>query len=281
MGCVGRGVMLRFFSIFVSGLAVFVSILATAPAVAQDFCEAPQTPRDITLTDGANRTTFPTAPSANTMNLCNMHFHANAEHKGPGFLFAAGTGDTRGGFVCNNANSLTDAEREPTRHAVCGDHTYGTAGIKPGDTIEVHWVYTSCPVHTVPGKGLNLCSSATCTKPTLRVESQVFLVVNNPNALNLARFDLAAWRSNGHVQPKSLPHNTGTPVSFRGSTTGPTYANKCSDYRVTWNVRPKCARLDINSLANWCRSNKYAEHHGHGVRPLITSVYSLDRIGSD
>jgi hypothetical protein len=264
-----------------AAVAVLIGTLSTMfttqSAQAQDRCEFPQTPRDITSSDGAASGSFDWAPSASQLNLCNLHFHVNAEHKGPGFMFAAKSGDAHGGFVCNTGDILTDAERRPV-HDVCG---HGSHGVKPGDTIEVHWVYTSCPVDTVPGKGLKLCSSATCRNPTLRVESQVFLVVNNRDAQNFNRFDLAGWRKGGHVQPKNLPSGTGTPVTFLGSTTGPDWNDKCSPAKVTWNVRPKCARLDINSLKHWCDSNAYAEHHGHGVRSLVTNVYSLSRIGRE
>ena len=46
-------------------------------------------------------------------------------------------------------------------------------GVKPGDTIEVHWVYSSCDVS--PGKTLGACLSDACVNPQLRVETQVFL----------------------------------------------------------------------------------------------------------
>ena len=51
-----------------------------------------------------------------------------------------------------------------------------------GDTIEVHWVHSSCDV--APGSGLGSCMNDSCKNPQLRVESQVFLVVNDPEALD-------------------------------------------------------------------------------------------------
>lgn len=260
--------------------AAFASVcllLPTVSAVAQERCEYPQTPRDITQSDGAAAGTFTLAPRASSLNLCNLHFHVNAEHRGPGYLLPAKVGDKRGGYICNTSDSLTEAERRPVND-VCG---HGSHGVRPGDTIEVHWVYTSCPVATTPGKGLALCSPPACSKPVLRVESQVFLVVNNPAAVDLNQFDLAGSRRSGRLQAKALPARSGMPVQFLGSTTGPAYADKCSPAQVTWSVRPKCARLDISSLKHWCESNKYDEHHGHGVRPLVTNVYSLGRIVGD
>ncbi|MDE0178438.1 MAG: cadmium carbonic anhydrase, partial [Gammaproteobacteria bacterium] len=42
----------------------------------------PQTPRDIGSATGLNTEAFPLAPPASEMNLCNIHTHTNAEHKG-------------------------------------------------------------------------------------------------------------------------------------------------------------------------------------------------------
>lgn len=42
----------------------------------------PQTPRDIANPTGANPDLFPLAASPRGMNLCNIHTHTNAEHKG-------------------------------------------------------------------------------------------------------------------------------------------------------------------------------------------------------
>ncbi len=63
-------------------------------------------------------------------------------------------------------------------------------GVKPGDTIEVHWVHTSCNI--TPGEGLGSCLSDACANPQLRVEAQVFLVVNDPEALSFLDFDYDA-----------------------------------------------------------------------------------------
>jgi PIN domain nuclease of toxin-antitoxin system len=45
----------------------------------------PQSPRDIEAVAGDNLLTFNTAPLSTQMNLCNIHFHKNAEHKGGEF----------------------------------------------------------------------------------------------------------------------------------------------------------------------------------------------------
>lgn len=248
--------------------AFFVATMALAPpAVAQALCSGfgPQTPRDISRAAGANQQSWPLAPPAAQMNLCNIHTHTNAEHKGPGFSLFAGATE-HGGYQCNDTNTLTPAELTDPANGHGAFH-----GVKPGDTIEVHWVYSSCDVS--PGEGLGACLSETCANPTLRVESQVFLVVNDPNALDFADFAYADNRVNGRPQPIALPGGTGTPVVFRGSTTGPKYTEAaCSPLQVTWSVRPNCARLDISSLNRWAENgNVFNETHSHGVRQLVTA----------
>lgn len=229
----------------------------------------PQTPRDISMTAGQNRITFPLAPPPEQMNLCNIHTHTNAEHKGPGFsVLSVERG--KGGYKCNASDQLT---AEELRDPFGGHGAYHN--VSPGDTIEVHWVYSSCQVE--PGEGLGACLSQACNNPTLRVESQVFLVVNDPQALDFALFDFGGTFTDGHPQPHSLPTGTGDPVVFRGSTTGPSYTQAiCSPFQVTWSVRPDCARLDISSLDRWARQgNIFGEDHSHGVREIVTALQEL------
>ena len=232
----------------------------------------PQTPRDIDSAAGANYRDFSLAPSYTKMNLCNIHMHVNAEHKGSDFPIYAGPGEDGigGGYQCLISQDLTPAElREPAVNH-CGN-------VKPGDTIEVHWVHSSCDVS--PGKGLGSCLSDACANPDLRVETQVFTLVNDPNALDFADFSYAGNVVAGLHQVRSLPSNTGEPVEFLGSTTGPSYTEKtCSPLQVSWSVRPKCAKLDINSLSRWCESNVFEEDHGHGVRQLVTDPRLLSPI---
>ena len=44
----------------------------------------PQSPRDIDQDYGTNLRNFAEAPNRSNLNLCNIHFHKNAEHKGGG-----------------------------------------------------------------------------------------------------------------------------------------------------------------------------------------------------
>lgn len=232
----------------------------------------PQTPRDISQTAGLNLDAFPMAPASTEMNLCNIHTHTNAEHKAPGFSVYAGDG-VDGGYQCNETADLTEAElTDPTN----GEGAF--KGAKPGDTIEVHWVHTSCDI--TPGEGLGSCLSDTCTDPLLRVEAQSFLVVNDPNALDFNDFGYDGNIVNGLHQPKAIPSDTGTPVVFRGSTTGPSYDQAtCSPLKVTWSVRPSCAKVDIGSLHAWAeKGNVFNETSSHGVRQLVTAPELLSPI---
>ncbi len=238
--------------------------------VEPDFMEDPeacttmgaQTPRDISFKGGLNTDNSPLAGDASGMNLCNIHFHAQAEHKGPGFSMYAGPAPD-GGYRCNGTNDLSAAER-------ASYDTEHVEGVEVGDTIEVHWVHTTCDV--TPGEGLGSCLSDTCESPRLRVETQVFLVVNDRNALDMTTMDYVAGDGTKVAlhQPGQIPTNTGTPVVFRGSTTGPSYTdNKCSPLNVTWSVRPQCAKIDIASLDAWAEDNVFNEDEAHGVRTLV------------
>jgi hypothetical protein len=72
----------------------------------------PQTPRDISNRSGLNDVMFGMAPASTQMNLCNIHTHTNAEHKGPGFEMFVNDSDY-GGYACNATADLTDAELAP------------------------------------------------------------------------------------------------------------------------------------------------------------------------
>ena len=243
-----------------------VAVETPEPALCLDM--GPQTPRDITSTLGLNTDDFPLAPPASEMNLCNIHTHTNAEHKGPDYsVFVS---DADGGYACNATADLTEAELAPA------DGAY--QGVKPGDTIEVHWVHTSCAA--TPGPGLGACVPEGCENPLLRVEAQVFLVVNDENALDFTEMGYAGNMVGDLHQAKMIPDNTGEPVLFRGSTTGPSYdQSTCSPAKVTWNVRPMCAKVDINSLHRWAEAgNAFEETKSHGVRQLVTAPELLSPI---
>lgn len=257
-------------------LSVF-SVSSFADDHAQDdasACEGfgPQTPRDIDSLQGENKRSFALAPDYQEMNLCNIHFHQNAEHKAKDFSIYAGEGEkgVGGGYQCADSKSLSKAELKTPKGDICN-------GLKPGDTIEVHWVHSSCDIN--PGKGLGSCLSANCANPDLRVETQVFTLVNDRSALNFNDYSYAGNVENGYHQAKSLDFDTGKPVEFTGSTTGPKYTGQaCSPLQVSWSVRPHCAKLDINSVGKWCESNVFEENSAHGVRKLVVNPKLLSEI---
>jgi len=95
----------------------------------------PQSPRDLDNHAGANTRLFSTAPPHTQMNLCNIHFHKNAEHRGGEFTTYAGNGDGKGygsGYRYNG--TLSAAQLAPTAGAICpSDH----GPLVPGDTVEL------------------------------------------------------------------------------------------------------------------------------------------------
>ncbi len=261
-------------------LLLFTGILAATalqPAFAQSetakICEGfgPQTPRDISMVDGRNMDDFPMAPDYTQLNLCNIHTHTNAEHKGPDFSIFVGD-DKHGGYACNETSSLTPEQlTDPTD----GQGAY--KGVKPGDTIEVHWVHSSCDVK--PGPTLGACLADGCTDPLLRVETQVFLVVNDAHALDFNDYAYSGGQVDGFHQAKAIPSDMGKPIQFRGSTTGPSFTQEtCSPLKVTWSVRPQCAKLNISTLHAWAENNPFEESHSHGVRQLVTAPELLSPI---
>lgn len=246
--------------------AMFLAAGLCSGAAAAEICEGfgPQTPRDIAEKAGKNPVVFTAAPQRDRLNLCNIHFHVQAEHKGPSFSVFAGPGE-HGGYRCAEPATLSPAElADPQQgQGAC-------RGVKPGDTIEVHWVHTSCSVQ--PGPGLGACLSGSCANPQLRVEAQVFLLVNDPKAANFADYDYEGLPTEGRHRAKALPGAADEAVLFLGSTTGPSYSEAvCSPLQVTWAVRPLCRKLDIGSLHAWCESNVFKEDYGHGVRQLVTT----------
>ena len=224
----------------------------------------PQSPRDIDVLKGENDREFGAAPAYTEMNLCNIHFHKNAEHKGGEFTKYAGNGDGNGyhsGYVYSG--KLSAAELKPFNQEV-GSTEHDK--LQSGDTIEVHYVHSSAQVK--PGPTLGACLSDSIGNPQLRVETQVYVLVNDTNALDFVK--LAEYGLKDDVyQAFNIPTNTGTPIQYAGSTTGPSYNEKGSPFQVTWSVRPQVAKVNIATVAQWLKSNDFNEDHGHAVRNLV------------
>jgi len=236
----------------------------------------PQSPRDIDAVAGTNNRIFSEAPASTSMNLCNIHFHKNAEHKAADFSIYAGNGNGEGyqsGYKFD-ASNLSKAELAPTHGKIC-DSKHST--LRPGDTIEVHYVYSTAQIK--PGKGLGSCFNSAIPKqnPQLRVETQVFVLVNDKHAASFK--DLTTYKKVGGLyQATGIPSNTGTAVQYIGSTTGPGYNEKGSPYQVSWSVRPHVAKVNIASVGKWCEGNDFKEDHAHGVRNLVKNLDLLSTI---
>lgn len=232
----------------------------------------PQSPRDIDAVEGENLRSFGPAPAMTKMALCDIHFHENAEHKGGQFTTFAGNGDGSGnGTGFKYDGTLTEAELAPIDVTV-GKSEHGD--LIPGDTIEIHFVYSTAKAKI--GNGLGTCLSDAIGNPQLRVESVVAVLVSDGGSDFTVMADFK--EINGLNQTPNLPNNLGEPVMYAGSTTGPGYNEKASPYQVTWNVRPSVVKLDILSVNAWLKDNPFGESHAHGVRNLVKNPFLLSRI---
>ena len=223
----------------------------------------PQAPRNIDSAYGTNTTKFKTAFNTEKMNLCDIHYHWNAEHKSAKFSTAVDTGNDHSGWATRFPKYLSHDDRE--EHDVGGlDHPIG---VTPGDTIEVHFVHTSCNVNYAdldPDNGLGNCSTSVCANPQLRVIAQVFEVTDDE-----------------HADVKDLDHpmkHDDERVVYTGSTTGSKYNNgHCSPLQVTWDVKKTPATINGEDLAKWSHHHK---QHAHAVRELVTHDDLLSPIRS-
>lgn len=232
----------------------------------------PQSPRDIDLQTGSNNRTFSTAPEFGKMSLCDIHFHKNAEHKGGNFTTYAGNGDGRGyGTGFKYDGSLSDAELAPIEGLV---GVSGHDSLQSGDTIEIHFVYSTAKA-TI-GPTLGTCLSEAIGNPQLRVEAVVAVLVNDggESLTDMARVET----SNDLNQAPNLPNDLGAPVVYAGSTTGPTYNEKGSPFQVTWSVRPKTTKLNTSSVEAWLEDNPFGESFAHPVRNLVLDSDLLSEI---
>ena len=239
---------------------------------ASDAHSGPQSPRDLDSSKGTNSIVFGSAPNRETMNLCNIHLHEAAEHRGGEFTTYAGNGDGRGygtGYLYNGF--LSASELKPLSGQL------GHAVLQPGSTIEVHFVYSTA--HVGPGPTLASCLSKENGNPQLRVESIIAVLVNDSGAADFLRMtDLESV--NGYSAAPNIPDNLGQPVSYSGSTTGPDFNTLPSPLQVTWNVRPKVTKVSAVSVNKWLKSNPFKEDHAHGVRNLVINPALLSPIFS-
>ena len=167
---------------------------------------------------------------------------------------------------------LSTAELKTLNNETCpGKH----GNLEPGDTIEVHYVHSTAQVK--PGPTLGSCLSDSINNPQLRVETQVYVLVNEETALNFGELTKHGLK-NDLQQALNIPANTGTPIQYAGSTTGPGYNEKGSPFQATWSIRPKVAKVNIKSVGEWCKGNVFDEDHAHGVRNLVVNPDLLSKI---
>lgn len=194
----------------------------------------PQSPRDLSVAGGTNKLPVP-GDGTRPPHLCNVHFHRPAEHTG--------------------IDACPAVEEAPVV-GVCP--APGTEPVRPGEEIELHWVYTSCELPDPPKPGLDNC---VCDEPVLMVIGQKYVVAGEAGA--------------GVATEVREPD--GDFARYGGSTTGPSYGSgdpgdskECSPARVQWAVARQCRALSLSALGAWCASNEWREDHAHGARELVT-----------
>ncbi len=246
---------------------------ATLAATTKDAGFGPQAPRDIESPDGTNTNAFQAAPPYTQMNLCNIHFHDGAEHRGGQFTSYIGNGDGKGyGTGFKYSGELTAEELTPVDYSIGSEKK---SKLQPGDTIEQHYVHTTAQI--TPGPTLGACLSDAIMNPQLRVETQVFVIVNDDTAASLVELNKVA-KVNGFYQAPNMPQTTGDPIQYSGSTTGPSYNETGSPLQVSWSVRPGVIKVSASSVAEWLKGNEFDEDHGHGVRNLVKNPSLLSPI---
>ena len=167
---------------------------------------------------------------------------------------------------------LYQSEKKSASSEICPSKH---GALSSGDTIEVHYVHSTAQIK--PGPTLGSCLSESIKNPQLRVETQVYVLVNDKNALGFDELTKHGIE-NGQQQALNIPSDTGAPVQYAGSTTGPGYNEKGSPFQVTWSVRPKIAKVNIETVGAWCESNVFNEDHAHGVRNLVQNKDLLSNI---
>lgn len=236
----------------------------------------PQSPRDIRVKNGSNTSSFKLAPTYDKMNLCNIHLHKSAEHQGANFEKSAGNGNGNGvgtGFVHALILSAAEKEKSSVQHTSQGT---GHSTLEPGDTIEVHYVYSTADVK--PGEGLGSCFTDAVVNPQLRVEARVFAVVSGDIGVDFGKITTVGKTGN-FQQAINIPAAPAKDaVEYMGSTTGPGYNLVGSPYQVSWNVRSTVTKVKLSSIETWFGGNEFKENHPHPVRNLVTNLDLLSPI---
>jgi len=233
----------------------------------------PQAPRDIDSEGGTNTLIYSEAPDRELLNLCNIHFHEGAEHRGGNFTTYLGNADGTGwntGFGYDG--ELSADELAPI------DDLVGTEAhpLEPGDTIEIHYVHSSAQI--TPGPALGSCLNDAIGNPQLRVEGFVYVLVNDDEAADMVALN-EVGQVDGYWQALGMPYgDAGDPVEYAGSTTGPSYNEVGSPFQVSWSVHPQVIKVSIASVAAWLADNEFDETYAHAVRNLVVNEALLSAI---
>jgi hypothetical protein len=200
------------------------------------------------------------------MTLANVHYHSPAEHRSQGEFSTPNASES--GFACDDASDATGTARVvATNGDDVSDARYAFSfcqDVAVGDTIELHWVYSTGAARTGVSDGLS-GAFATQNNPYVVVRAQVFKITNNPSD-DVADL-LVSWNT-------TLVSDA---VRYVGSTTGDKYDNvdRCSPFLVIWHVDRECHRVSARSLDEMCRVMKdnglSDDLKAHAARQLVPS----------
>lgn len=221
----------------------------------------PQSPRDVTAGSTGQMTAGTPVDSVDNLVHVNTHFHLGAEHKSTGEYDEP----MNFGYSCKAAAATLQPDHlKPYDFKYCHD-------VEVGQTYEFHWVYSSGGVEL--GEGLGGAFS-TSSEPTIVVQGQVFVVVNDVTGA----FDQDLLHGGTF-------NKLGTDVAmYMGSTTGTKYNNddSCSPYSINWHVDRKCQFVSAKSLDDVCRRkidmNMKGDIHPHGSREIVSNSLSADTL---
>lgn len=243
--------------------------------MACDFA-GPQSPRDVTGVDGSNpykveglqRTT-----STEGMRICNVHFHRFAEHRSEG-QYDVDKG--REGWACRSAGASSgDGQAAPDENGGLDEQ----APAHDGDTVEVHWAYTTCPQQLIDEqiaaalekdpKAITGLAPCACPGAEIVFEARIFRISKDSGLDTLSN---------------TPPPPTGELARYFGSTTGAVYNGTCSPIQSGWRVDRSCGELKLSALEAWLQDPRGAilfnESKPHGVRELVTDPKILSRLES-
>jgi len=241
----------------------------------------PQAPRDLTQPDGENFTEGMKVPKSPTLtpsqvlflSLVNVHFHFGAEHKANAYsdnsAILSWNGEApKPGYMCEPPQLNSNFEFQYCKNVTVG-YSY-----------EVHYVHSSAGYsaeHTAHATtddmddGLGGAANGRgLLNPTVAVEAQVFLIVDDDTAGVDNVSDL--WHGWKHLTDRKI-------AAYQGSTTGPSHNDTvCSPYAVSWHVDLNCHKVKASDFDEMCKQmkeefNMTYDLKPHGSRSLVNKDY--------